>query len=103
MIKKLFIYFGVFVLTLFVSGFIYVLYASPSDVNFDKIKIGDSVNVVTNLMGQPQNIDYSNPEYLKKYGGVEYEYQYYLWPIPVVFSVGFNKNVVSRKDIFHSP
>lgn len=50
-------------------------------------------------MGEPRHIEY-HAVWLR---GVEYEYEYYIWPIPEVWCVGFKNNMVIRKAILSSP
>lgn len=80
-------------LVLVVGG--YVLLMSPDKNAFGRVEIGDSRQQVIQRMGRPQTIE-SRRTLLH---GVDYEYQYYLWPLQTRYCIGFKSDVVTDKRI----
>lgn len=77
----------------------YVLLYKPDDAAFGYVAVGDDEKTVTLLMGQPRRIVHAGT----LLPGVEVEYQYYFWPVPKVWCVGFRHHVVVSKSIVYSP
>ena len=67
--------------------------------SFERVQIGDSASTVESEMGSRFVAVSDKTRFLD----APLEYQYYFWPNPQVWVVGFNGNVVVRKEVLVSP
>lgn len=86
-------YVGFAFLGLIAAAVLYIVLFSPSQSAFERVAVGSSEEAVVSVMGKPQHVERRSP-WLQS---AEYEYEYYLWPIPAVWCVGF-KNRARRQE-----
>ena len=77
----------------------FYFFAPPSETEFEKVKVGDSEVQVRSILGKPKRIARKGP----LLSDVDFEYEYYIFPIPTVMCVGFKDGVVSKTYIMQSP
>jgi hypothetical protein len=82
-----------------IAPVLYIYTGTPSESDFAKIKVGDSEDIVLSLLGKPKRIETKGP-FLS---GVDFEYEYYVFPIPVVMCVGCPGGVVNKTYVMQSP
>lgn len=92
-------YIAVSVLFPLLIAITYVFVFSPSETAFAQIMAGDSREHVNALMNAPQYVE----RHAHWIVGSDYEYLYYLRPIPVVWVVGFKNDRVIGKTTLQSP
>ena len=79
--------------------FAYVHFCSPNEDAFAQIRQGDSEGTVLALMGKPNHVERRAPYFT----GADLEYEYYVFPIPTVWSVSFKKGAVISAAVLQSP
>jgi hypothetical protein len=74
----------------------YFLLFSPNEGAFRRISAGDTEESVISAMGRPQKIERRAP----KLKDADYEFEYYLWPLPKKWCVGFKSDHVVGTGVF---
>jgi hypothetical protein len=87
---------AVFVVLAMIGPIAYVVAREHTlSTGFERIKVGDSTAAVRAAMGDPRNTERS-----KGHLKAELEYQYWVWPLPMLWVVGIsNGSVVDKAEL----